>query len=160
MLFEPEFWVAVGFVVLIVAIAKPAAKAMTGGLDKRAARIRETLDEARSLAEEAGRMLAENQRKSREAASEVERLVAHAREEGERIVADSRAKLDVALARREQLARDKIAMAEAEALREVRELSVDVAIAAARALIAAKLDRAASDRLIDSSIDELPARLH
>jgi F-type H+-transporting ATPase subunit b len=51
-------------------------------------------------------------------------------------------------------------MAETEAVREVREVAVDVAIAATRTLIAAHLDKAVGDRLIASSIDELPSRLH
>lgn len=157
---EPEFWVAIGFVLLVVLVWKPIGKAIGSGLDKRAEAIKRTLDEARQLADEAQRILAENQRKSRDAAREIERLVEHAREDAERIVADARVKLEASLRRREQLAKDKIAMAETEASREVREVAVEVAVAATRALIAARVDKTVGDRLIASSIDELPARLH
>jgi len=157
---EPEFWVAIGFVLLVALVWKPIGKAIGSGLDKRAEAIKRTLDEARQLADEAQRILAENQRKNRDAAREIERLVERAREDAERIVADSRAKLEASLRRREQLAKDKIAMAEVEASREVREVAVDVAVVATRALIAARLDKTVGDKLIASAIDELPARLH
>ena len=157
---EPEFWVALGFVVLVVLIAKPVGKSIGSGLDKRAASIKSTLDEARQLADEAQHLLAENQKKQREAAREVERLVERAREEAERIVTESRARLETALRRREQLAREKIALAEAEAAREVRDVAVEVAVATTRALIAAHVDQQIGARLIDSAINELPQRLH
>jgi F-type H+-transporting ATPase subunit b len=157
---DPTFWVAIGFVVLFIFIWKPLTKGISGGLDKRAADIKRSLDEARQLADEAQRILAENQKKSREASREIDRMVERAHEEAERIVADSRAKLEAALTRREQLAREKIALAEADAARQVRDVAVEVAVATTRALIAARLDKAAGDRMIDSAIGEIPQRLH
>jgi F-type H+-transporting ATPase subunit b len=160
MLETAEFWVAVGFVILVAGIWRPVARQMTNALDARGERIRASLDEARSLAEEAQHLLAEHQRRQRDAGREVERLVAHAREEAERNVAESRTRIEAALRRRVQLAREKIAIAEADAVREVREVAVEIAVATTRALIARHLDAAASRRLIDGAIEELPARLH
>ncbi len=160
MISSAEFWVAVGFVILVAAIWRPVSRQMTHALDARAERIRASLDEARGLAEEAQHLLAEHQRKQRDAGREVERLVAHAREEAERNVTDARARLETALRRRVQLAREKIAIAEADAVREVREVAVEIAVATTRALIARHLDEGASRRLIDGAIEELPARLH
>jgi F-type H+-transporting ATPase subunit b len=152
--------VGLGFVILVAFVWKPVGKAIGNGLDKRAADIKRTLDEARQLADEAQHMLAENQKKTRESAREIDRLVEHAREDAERIVAEARLKLEAALRRREHLAREKIALAEADAVREVREVAVEVAVAATRALIVARVDKAIGDRLIASAIDELPARMH
>jgi F-type H+-transporting ATPase subunit b len=157
---SPEFWVALGFVILVVFAWKPVSKGIAGGLDKRALDIKRTLDEALQLADEAQHLLAENQKKSREAAREIDRMVERAREDAERIVTDARGKLETALARRELLAREKIAMAEADAAREVRDVAVEVAVATTRALIAARMDKTAADRLIDSAIGEIPQRLH
>lgn len=157
---QPEFWVAVGFVAVVAVLWRPAAKQVAAGLDARATRIKSSLDEARALAEEAQKILAEHQRKQREAAKECERIVEHAREEAERLTREAHDRLEAGLRRRVQLAREKIALAETEAAREVRNVAVEVAIAATRALIARRLDRAAADWLIESSIVELPARLH
>jgi F-type H+-transporting ATPase subunit b len=157
---QPEFWVAVGFVAVVAVLWRPAAKQVAAGLDARATRIKSSLDEARTLAEEAQKILAEHQRKQREAAKECERIVEHAREEAERLTREAHDRLEAGLRRRVQLAREKIALAETEAAREVRNVAVEVAIAATRALIARRLDRAGADRLIESSIAELPQRLH
>src|SRR5690606_19827659 len=135
----PEFWVAVGFIVLVVVIAKPAARAMVAALDGRAERIRKSLDEAATLREEAQHLLAEYQRKQRDAARELEDLLAHARTEAERNGRTATEALETSLRRREQLAMDKIAQAEVDALQAVRNAAVDIAIAATRKLLADRM---------------------
>ena len=99
---DPEFWVAVAAAIFIAVVWKPARKALIGSLDERAARIRDELDEARRLRDEAEQLLAEYQRKQREAAAEAEAIIAHAREEAERIAAQSARDLEQALARRQR----------------------------------------------------------
>ena len=160
MLHSPEFWVAVGFVILVVAIAKPVGRAFGSMLDARSGRIKETLDEATRLREEAQHLLAEHQRKQRDAVRETEEMLARAKEEAERLTAEAVDNLEVALKRREEMAHDKIARAEAEALQQVRETAVDVAVAATRKLIADKLDQGRRDALVDEAISELPDKLH
>ncbi len=156
----PEFWVAVGFIILIAAIAKPALRAMTTSLDARAARIRTSLDDAARLREEAQHLLAEYQRKQRDAAKEIDELLASARAEAERSAQNAADALDASLKRREQLALDKIAQAEADAMQTVRNAAVDVAIAATRRMLSDRMDAAASAALIDRTIAELPQKLH
>lgn len=160
MLHTPEFWVAVGFVLLVVSIFRPVARAIGSALDARADRIKATLDEAARLREEAQHLLAEYQRKQRDAAKEADEMIAKAREEGERLAAEATTNLETALTRREALAIDKIAQAEADALREVREVAVEAAIGATRQLIAEKLDAGRANSLVDDAIAELPDKLH
>ncbi len=157
---DPTLWVAVGFVIFVAAVFKPAKKVLTGMLDGRADAIRQSLDEAARLREEAQQLLAEYQRKQRDAVKETEEMVAYAREEAARLAKEGAEKLDDALKRREQLAIEKIAQAEADALREVRAMSVEVAIAATRTLIAEKMDSGKSSTLVDDSIADLSQKLH
>ncbi|MEK9930755.1 MAG: F0F1 ATP synthase subunit B, partial [Rhodospirillaceae bacterium] len=79
----PEFWVAVGFLILLAVLVKPAKKMIITSLDSRADKIRSSLDEAEKLREEAQHLLADYQRKQREAAKEIEALVANARSQTE-----------------------------------------------------------------------------
>ena len=160
MLGTPEFWVAIGFLVLVGLAARPVARAFNAMLDARAERIGRSLDEATRLREEAQHLLAEYQRKQRDAAKEVDAMLAQARAEAERSTKEGAERLENLLKRREQLALDRIAQAEVEATRQVRNVAVDVAIAAARELIAARMDDAARGRLVDRAIAELPNRLH
>jgi F-type H+-transporting ATPase subunit b len=68
--------------------------------------------------------------------------------------------LQTGLKRREQMALDKIAQAEARAVEDVRNAAVDVALAATRDLIEKNLDADKSKALVEDAIQELPKRLH
>jgi F-type H+-transporting ATPase subunit b len=157
---ETEFWVAVAFVIGVGLIWWKGGGAVTGMLDSRAVRIREQLEEARRLREEAEAMLAEYQRKQRDALAEAQEIVTHAQAEAERVAKQAEIDLDAAIKRREVQAKDKITQAEVKALAEVRGVAVDVAIEAVRVLLAQSLDAARGASLIDQAIEELPKRLH
>jgi F-type H+-transporting ATPase subunit b len=62
--------------------------------------------------------------------------------------------------RRMKLAEDKLARAEAEAFREVREAAADAAVTAAQTVIAAKLTPEAADKLVKQGIDALKGKLN
>ena len=156
----PEFWVLVAFVIFVALVWKPAGKAISAGLDGHANKVRAELEEARRLREEAQRMLAEYQRKQAEAMSEADAIVAHAKAEAERLKGTAEQELTQQIARRRQLALDRIAQAEAQAIAEVRATTVEVAMAATRKLIVENLDRSKADTLIEQAAAELPGRLH
>jgi len=157
---SPDFWVAVGFAILLAFVAKPVGRAFGAGLDARSERIRQTLDEAAGLREAAQHLLAEHQRKQRDVLRETEEMLAKATAEAERLAAEAAANLEILLGRREEMAREKIARAEAEALQQVREIAVDVAVSATRKLIAETLDEGSRGALVDAAIAELPDKLH
>ena len=155
-----EFWVLIAFLILVGAVAKKVWAALTAGLDARAGRIKSHLDEAEKLREDAQSLLAEYQRKQHAAAEEAAAIVAQAKAEAERIREQAEADLEQALKRREQQAIEKIAQAEAEALGEVRNQAVDLAMAASRRLLADNIDEGKAARLVDEAIKDLSGRLH
>ncbi|HWB47826.1 MAG TPA: F0F1 ATP synthase subunit B [Stellaceae bacterium] len=156
---DAEFWVLVAAVIFVAAVFKPISRTLTGGLDAHAARIRGELDEARRLREEAERLVADYKARQQAAGSEAAATVAHAKAEAERIAAQSARDLELALERRQRMAEDRIAQAEAKALGEVRAVAIDVAIAAAREVITAQIDAHRGNALIDEAIVALPQRL-
>ncbi|HVH74946.1 MAG TPA: F0F1 ATP synthase subunit B [Stellaceae bacterium] len=160
LLHDPEFWVLIAGILCIAAIWKPVRRMIVGALDARGARIRAELDEARSLVEEAERALAEHQRRQRDAAAEAEEIRAQARAAAGRLEAEASKSLALLIERRRHLASERIAQAQAAALAEIRSLTVDIAIAAARDIIAASLDAARGNALIDAAIGALPQQLH
>jgi F-type H+-transporting ATPase subunit b len=159
LLHDHHFWVLISLAILIAILWKPAVRALTSALDERAVRIRSELDEARRLREEAEQLLAEYRRQEREGAAQAQAIVAHAREEAERIAAQAARDLEQSLARRQHLAEERIAQAEARAAAEVRVAAVDTAIAAAREVITSQIDEQRGGALIDSAIAALPQRL-
>jgi F-type H+-transporting ATPase subunit b len=160
LLHDPEFWVLVAFVIVVAGLVRKAGPIITKFLDDRAAKIRAELEEAHKLRDEAQRMLAEYQRKQRDALKEAEEIVARARVEAERAAEQAARDLEAALERRKRLALEKIALAESKATAEVRNTAVDVAIAAVREMLAKALDAPRKGKLIDDAIAELPHRLH
>jgi len=159
LLHDHHFWVLISLVILIALVWKPAARSITSALDERAVRIRNELDEARKLRDEAEQLLADYRRREREAAAEAEAIVMHARQEAERLAAQAARDLDQSLARRQRLAEERIAQAEARATAEVRGAAVDTAIAAAREVIASEIDQRRGGALLDSAIAALPQQL-
>jgi F-type H+-transporting ATPase subunit b len=157
---DPEFWVLLAVVLFVVGVWKPARRAIVGALDARSARIREELGAARDLRDEAQQVLAEYQRKQQQAAAEAEAIIAHAKDEAQRIAAQSARDLEDTLRRRQLLAEERIAQEQAKALAEIRAIAVDVAISAARQVIAAQLDERRGAALIDDAIAALPHQLH
>lgn len=152
-----------GALLVVIAIAaKPAWKAITKALDARSEKIRTELEETARLREEAQSALAAYQRRQRDALSEAEAIVAHAKEEAARIRVQALADLEVTLKRREAMAMTRIAQAEAAAIAEVRDSAVKVAIEASRKIIAADLgsDRAKASKLVEQAIADLPGRLN
>ena len=157
---DPTFWVAVSLLIFLALVYKPIAAALPKTLDARADRIRAEIEEAEKLRAEAQDLLAEYQRKQREAAGEAESIVRHAREEATRIAEEGERRLEAALKRREQAALARIGRAEEQAMALVRARAVDLAIEATRRLLAERLTAAKGDELIDQAIKELPAKLH
>lgn len=157
---NPEFFVSIAVIIGVFGIAWKAAPVITSMLDTRAVKIRTELDEARRLREDAQRMLAEYQRKQRDALKEAEQIIALSRAEAERAAAHAAAELEAALQRRQAQALEKIALAESKATAEVRNTVVDVAVAAVRRILAQELDAGRRNRLIDDAIAELPKLLH
>jgi F-type H+-transporting ATPase subunit b len=161
MLATPEFWVLVSFVLfigLIVYLKVPGK--VTAMLDERAERISRELDEARKLREEAQELLADYERKRRDADKEAEAIIAQAREEAEAFAVETRQKLVEMVERRGHMAEEKIAQAEAQAVKEVRAAAAELAIAAATRIISDEVHGAKADQLVDASIADLKDRLH
>lgn len=161
MQFDATFWVGAAFIVFIgVLFYFKVPGMLTKGLDERAERIRNDLEEARRLREEAQALLASYERKQHEAAEEAKQIVQRAKEEAEREARLAAERLEAMIARREQTSLEKIAVAEAQAEKEVRDAAVAVAIAAATEVIASQVSGARADALIDEATQNLRQNLN
>src|SRR5439155_501588 len=114
----------------------------------------------RQIAAAKEQALSAYRRKQQEAAAEADLIITHAKQEAERIAAQSLRDLEVTLRRRRLLAQERIAQEEAKAVAEIRAIAVDIAISAARQVIAALLDEKRGAALIDDAIAALPRQLH
>ena len=160
-IYEPEFWVAVSFFIFIgVLVYFGVHMKVVSALDARALLISKELEEARRLREEAENVLADYRRKLGDVVTEVDNITALATTEAKTLAAETRQSLKEYFDRRIKLAEEKIARAEMEAVRELRSVAVDAAIAAAQNLIAAKLTPDRAKKLVSESIKALKSKLN
>ena len=158
---DASFWALVALILFFVLIAYLKVPGLvTKGLDDRSDKIRNDLEEARRLREEAQQLLAEYQRKRKEAEQEAESIIAAAKHEAEAMAKDAEQKTEDYIARRTALAEQKIAQAEGQALAEVRTAAVDLAVEAAEAVIQKKMTGDASADMFKSSLAELKSRMN
>ncbi len=161
MLSSPDFWVAVAFFALIGIFVYFGVPAVMGkALDRRSARIQAELDEARRLKEEAAALVADYRGRRAAAEREAQEIVTAATAEAERVAAESKAKLEDFVARRTKAAESKIAMAEAQAMADVRAAAADAAVAAASSIMAQSVKGDVADRLLSKGIDEVRSKLN
>jgi len=158
---DTAFWVMVGFAIVIgLFVYMGVHKIMAKGLDERAQKIADELDSARRMREEAQELLAQYQRRQREAEDEAQGIIDQAKKDATRMAEETREKINDQIARRAKAAEDKIARAEAQALAEVRQQTADLAIDTAREIIKSRVDQGAQSALIERAIDELRTKLH
>jgi len=158
---EPEFWVAVAFFILMGVFAYFGVhRTLLKTLDHRSERIKGELDDARRLKEEAAKLLAEYKARRASAEREAEDIIANARADAERIAAEAKAKMEDFVARRTKTAESKIALAEAQALADVRAAAADAAVAAASTILSQSVKGEVADELLAKGIAEVRAKLN
>jgi len=146
---DATFWVGAAFILFAgILFYFKVPGMMAKALDERAEKISADLEQARQLREEAQALLATYERKQRDALAEAEKIIAHAREEALREAEIAAKKLDQSIARRQQAALDKIALAETQAEAEIRDAAIDIAITATAAIVAQQVKGDRADALI------------
>jgi F-type H+-transporting ATPase subunit b len=158
---DNTFWATAALLIFLAIVFYMKVPGTIGkSLDQRSDKIRGELEEARRLREEAEQLLADYQRKRKEAEQEASEIVALARREADAILVDAKRKTEDYVTRRTALAEQKIAQAERDAVNEVRSSAVELAVEAARKVIAAKASGKTSDDLFKASLQQIKGKLN
>ena len=158
---EAEFWVGAGLLIflgIVIFVAKVPAM-IAAALDAKAAGIRNELEEAQRIREEAQALLAQLKAERAAAEAQAEAMIAEARQEAERLGAEARTKLEETLARRQSLAERRIELAETQALADVKAAAADLAAHAAETVLADRLKGRKTDPAVDRAVERMAARL-
>lgn len=159
--FDATFFALIGLLLFLALIFRLGVHKTIGqALDQRASSIARELDEAKALRAEAAALLAEYQNKARQAELEAKSIVDLATREAAALAEEAKVRMEDYVARRTKIAEEKISQAEHAALKEVRSLAADVAIAAAEKILSARLATGAAGGLIDKAIDDVRNRLN
>jgi F-type H+-transporting ATPase subunit b len=158
---EPEFWVAVAFVILMgVFVYFGIHRTVLTTLDHRSDRIKAELDDARRLKEEAAKLLAEYKARHASAEREARDIIDSAKADAERIGSEAKTKMEDFVARRTKTAEGKIALAEAQAIADVRSAAANAAVTAAASILSQSVKGSVADDLLAKGIAEVREKLN
>jgi F-type H+-transporting ATPase subunit b len=158
---DPETWVAIAFILLVIGFAWMGVhRTVLTALDHRAERIKAELDDASRLKDEAAKVLAEYKARRASAEREAADIIASANAETERIASEAKAKMEDFVARRTKTAESKIALAEAQAVADVRAAAADAAVQAASTILSQSVKGSLADDLLAKGIAEVRQKLN
>lgn len=156
-----EFVVGIAFIVFVgFVIYMGVPKKVGRMLDDRANGIKNALDEARLLREEAKALLATYEAKQREVQEQSLRIVANAKAEAEAAAAQAKLDLQASIARRLTAANEQLESTVAAAERAVRDQAIAVSVAVAGDVLARQMTAEQAASAIDASIAQVAAKLH
>ncbi len=155
-----ELIVILALALLVVLVWKPVRRAVLGGLDDHARKIRAELEEAQRLHEEAKALLAKHQRLLHEGEGLARDILARAEEEVARLERRAREEFEQLVQRRQKQAEERIVQERNRAIAEIRSRTVEVAMAATREVLRERLGEERGRALLDQAVDEVTRRLH
>tara|TARA_B100000029_G_scaffold488128_1_gene544341 strand:- start:121 stop:606 length:486 start_codon:yes stop_codon:yes gene_type:complete len=152
---DPQFWVAAAFIVFVAVIFNPVRKILTSSLDKQINEIKNSLEDAENLKNEAQISLSEVKKRQNEVQSEIELINNNASKKIIQIQENLEAKLKEQIEKKQSLATLKIEQMVRDANNEIYEYISSKAIQIIKYLILNKLNDEEKQNLIYSSIKEL-----
>ena len=156
---DAHSWVLISFLLFAVGVFRFGKDKFLAKLDGRINVIREEIQTAESLRVEAQELLAQYQRKQRDAIKEAEQIVANARATADMIRKDAEKDLQDMMSRKEEQLAQRLKRMEDNTKAEIQAYAAELAVKATTEIITSRLDQAANDRLIDQSIKSLAGQL-
>lgn len=149
------FWTIVTFLLVAIFLRAKVWGPLMKMLDERESSIQSAIDAARHEREQAQKLLAEQQEEAQKARREAAELVRKSQTEVERakeeLFAKARAEAEAMI----ESARKQIAEERRKAVAEIRDIAVDLAIAAAGRLVSRELDDEAHRKLAEEFVSSV-----
>ena len=152
---DPQFWVFVAFVIFVIAIFKPVQKIFTSGLDNKIKEIKDSIDKAENIKNEAQNTLSQIKKRQNDVKLEIEEIQNKAKEKLANIEKLFSQKLSEQIKKRNKLAEIKIEQIVRDTNLQIQNYIVQNAIKTTVLLLEKKLDQNEKQKLINDSISEL-----
>lgn len=157
---DTNIWVAFSFVLFAFIMYKLGTKHVAGTLDARIAEIRGEIDTAESLRVEAQELLAQYQRKQRDAEKEAHDIIASAQRQVDKIREAAEAELTEVAERREAQLAERLKRIEEKAMADIQNHAASMAVEAARQIITQSMDDTTASALTKTAIGDLSKALN
>ncbi|MCB1784318.1 MAG: hypothetical protein KDI13_10015 [Alphaproteobacteria bacterium] len=157
---DVHVWYALSFIIFSAIIWQFGVPAIVKFLDGRIAEIRKEIETAETLRIEAQEMLAQYQRKQRDAAQEAEKIIADAKKSAKHFQEKAETDLAESMRRREAQLTERLARMEQQAVNEIKAYAADLAMKMATDMIVEKLDKKTNEKLVGQSIENIEKYVH
>ena len=159
MYFDETAWVAIAFLLFFVLVWKKGKKAILSLLDERSLLIEKELNEAKSLKEEALEELRLALQNQKNVSDEAENLIKNAKETAKKIQEEANLKSIEMIKRKEEQAEQKILSFEAEAIKNIKDITSRIVIEASETYIKEKINTKEKANLISKSSNEIKSSI-
>ena len=155
MTIDATFWVMVSFFLFIgLLIYFQIPQKIKSSLDENIGGIKNQIDEADKLKEDAKNILTENEKKISNSKVEVKLMISKANEEAEKNVIKTNQNFHNLMDNRKKNAEERIKQLKNQALKDIKNTSVKIAIESVEKLLKNSLDKSKLDKIYTSSIEE------
>ena len=155
MTIDATFWVMVSFFLFIgLLIYFQIPQKIKSSLDENIGGIKNQIDEADKLKEDAKNILIEHEKKISNSKAEVKLLISKANEEAEKNVIKTNQNFHNLMDNRKKNAEERIKQLKNQALKDIKNTSVKIAIKSVEKLLKNSLDKSKLDKIYTSSIEE------
>ena len=151
---DPQFWVAVSFILFIAAIFNPVRKILTSSLDEQIKDIKNKIDEVENLKNEAQKALDELKERETKVEKEIQNLILESEKRIAELKDISATKLTDQIEKRKILAENKIEQLVRDTNNSIKNYISSVAIEATKNILIQNLNKDKKSALIEESISE------
>ena len=152
---DATFWVAVSFLIFVgVVFYFKIPQKIIQSLDESIKKIKEEIDNAEKLKDEAKNILSEYESKVSKSKQEIKNLIQKAEKQAESNIIKTNEEFHNIVENRKKAAEEKIKQMKTQAIKDVKNSSVDIAIRSIEKIIKNSIDKKKLDKIYISSIDE------
>ena len=154
MAFDATFWVAISFIIFFgVLIYLKVPQNVNNLLSKMITDIKNEIDESEKLRAESKKLLDEAQMKLNSAKIESEKIMQESKGETERLVIEMNDKFHKSAELKKSLAETKISQMKDNAIKEIKDTSINIAVESVKKIITTSVDKSKLDNLFNKNLD-------
>ncbi len=160
MAFDATFWVAISFIIFFGALVYlKVPQNVNNLLGKMITDIKNEIDESEKLRAESKKLLDEAQMKLNSAKIESEKIMQESKGETERFVIEMNDKFYKSAELKKSLAETKISQMKDNAIKEIKDTSINIAVESVKRIITTSVDKSKLDNLFNKNLEETKKEL-
>lgn len=128
MFLDPRFWLAMSFFIFSFLMIKYVMPIITRAIDGKRKQITNEINQAKSLKEQAEKLLADAKKYNTESLIYSQKLIGEAKDLASNLLSESQKSIEAEIRKKMELAKERIALEETIAIREIKSHIISSAI--------------------------------